>query len=323
MKKLVVLMMHVLSMCICYLFFSGCSRSQSPAERMTGNIVAYVNKSANVNHIWLMDINSSGVGSNTRRLTNDAEGENYPSWSKDGKKLLYQRDYNGSAIYIVDADGKNEKRLSPTPGFDATASFSPDGTKIIYTRLLGFVLPGQIPKSEIRIMNTDGTGDHVILPASDFSVEPRLSVNNQVVFMSHMNDPNGPLHIFTMNIDGTGIRQLNGDGNNGDPVWSPDGNQISFGSDREGNGKVNIFVMNADGSNVKQLTHFSEPIEAGDTNWSSDGTKIIFEWDINGKKQSDPDAYAEVWIMNADGTNQATTKQPCSCVGGAPRWKPN
>jgi TolB protein len=141
--------------------------------------------------------------------------------------------------------------------------------------------------------------------------------------MSHMNNVYGPLQIFTMNIDGTNIRQLTHDGNNGDPVWSPDGTQISFGSDREGNEKLNIFVMNADGSNVRQLTHFDVPIEAGDTHWSPDGTKIIFERDIDGNKQSNPDAYAEVWIMNADGTKQLSTKQPCSCVGCAPRWRPN
>jgi hypothetical protein len=49
------------------------------------------------------------------------------------------------------------------------------------------------------------------------------------------------------------------------------------------------------------LTHFNVPYEAGDTNRSSDGNKIAFEWDVNGMKQSDPAAYAEVWTMNADG----------------------
>jgi Tol biopolymer transport system component len=322
-KKLIFFLTYIFSICMVCLFSAGCSRSQSTVNTMPANLVAFANKTGNLNHIWLMDINSSQTGSNARRLTNDAEGENYPTWSRDGKILVYQRDYNGSAIYTVGADGKNPERLSPTPGFDVTPSWSPDGTKIIYTRLMGLIVPNQIPKTEIRVMNTDGTGDHVILPASDFSVEPRWSVNNQVVFMSHLNDLNGPLQIFTMNIDGTNIRQITHEGNNGDPVWSPDGTQISFGSDRETNGKLNIFVMNADGSNLRQLTHFNVPIESGDTNWSPDGTKIIFEYDIDGKKQSDPNAYAEVWIMNADGTKQLSTKQPCSCVGCAPRWRPN
>src|ERR1700726_409609 len=114
-----------------------------------------------------------------------------------------------------------------------------------------------------------------------------------------------------MNSDATNIKTLTHEGDNGDPVWSPDGRQISFGSDREGNGKLNIFVMNADGSDIRQLTHFQTPIESGDTNWSSDGTEIIFEYDIDGHLQSDPSAYAEVWTMNANGTQQLSTRQPC------------
>ena len=81
--------------------------------------------------------------------------------------------------------------------------------------------------------------------------------------------------------------------------------------------------MNADGSNLLQVTHFEVPIEAGDTNWSSDGKKIVFERDINGMKQSDPNAFAEVWTMNPDGSDAATTTIACSDVGCAPRWKPN
>lgn len=307
------------------IFFSmfSCCKKYTNNSTATTKTVAFVNKTNNINHIWLMDINDAGAGNNARRLTNDTATEDYPTWSPDGKHILYLRGYNGSAIYVVDVDGKNQIRLSPTPGFDVSPSWSPDGTKIIFSRLQGFIVPNQIPKTEIRVMNADGTNDHVIFPSSDFSVEPRWSVNNQIVFMSHLNDLSGPLHVFTMDSDGTNIQQLTQAGNAGDPVWSPDGKLISFGSDREGNNKLNIFVMNADGSNVRQLTHFDVPYESGDTNWSTDGTKIIFEWDVDGKKQSDPNAYAEVWTMNADGTQQKSSKQPCSCVGAAPRWRPD
>jgi TolB protein len=126
-----------------------------------------------------------------------------------------------------------------------------------------------------------------------------------------------------MNADGSDLRQLTSAANNGDPVWSPGGNRITFGSDREGGNKLNIFAMNADGSQLEQLTHFDPPYEAGDTNWSSDGKKIAFEWDINGMKQSDPNAYAEVWTMNPDGSGETSTGVQCSDVGCAPRWQPH
>jgi Tol biopolymer transport system component len=80
--------------------------------------------------------------------------------------------------------------------------------------------------------------------------------------------------------------------------------------------------MKADGSEQTQLTHFDVPDEAGDTNWSDDGSKITFEYDINGMKQSSPTAFAEVWTMNADGSNPITTGIRCSDVGCAPRWRP-
>ena len=283
--------------------------------------MAFVSRQGAVNEIYLMDVDASGVGGNPARLTNDPDAENYPSWSPDGKRLVYQRDFNGSAIYVIKADGTGQQRLSPTPGFDATPSWSADGTKIVYVRLLEVPQANQPPMTDIRVMNVDGTGHHVILANTLFSVEPRWSVNDQVVFMSLMNSSD--LQIYVMSADGGNLWQLTSAGNNGDPVWSPDGNRITFGSDREGGNKLNIFAMNADGSQLEQLTHFDPPYEAGDTNWSSDGRKIAFEWDIDGMKQSNPDAYAEVWTMNPDGSGETSTGVQCSDVGCAPRWQPH
>ncbi|MFT3701284.1 MAG: hypothetical protein QM802_02890 [Agriterribacter sp.] len=265
-----------------------------------------------------MNIDGNGVGFNVRRLTTDEEAENYPSWSPDGTKITYVRDLNGSAIYVINADGTNKKRLSATPGFDVTPGWSPDGSRIVYSKMLGFPIPNQIPKTEIHIMNADGTGDTTILPSSDFSVEPRWSVKNLIAFLSLRN---GGQHIFSMNIDGTNLKQLTTLGSNAEPVFSPDGSQICFGSDRQGDAKLNIFLMNSDGSNQTALTNFAKPVEIGDVDWSKDGKKIIFEYDIDGKKQSDPNAYADVRFINVETRQVTSTQQPCSCVGCAPRWR--
>jgi Tol biopolymer transport system component len=294
--------------------------SALPCGSGTAGRMAFVRRQGSVNQIYLMDVDASGAGSNPTRLTGDGEPENYPSWSPDGTRLAYQRDLDGAAIYVINADGTGQRRLSPTPGFDVNPTWSPDGAKILYVRVLGVPQPNVPPMTDIRVMNVDGTGDHAILANTVFSVEPRWSVNGQVAFMSLMNGSG--LDIYVMNADGTNLRRLTSGANNGDPAWSPDGTRISFGSDREGGNKLNVFAMNADGSQQVQLTHFGVPDEAGDTNWSSDGKKIAFEVDVNGRKQSDPNAYAEVWTMNPDGTGATSTRVQCSGVGCAPRWQP-
>ena len=216
--------------------------------------MAFARQDGAVNHIYLMDISASGAGGNLSRLTNDVEAENYPSWSPDGTQIAYQRDFEGSGIYVIGADGTGQQRLSPIPGLDVTPSWSPDGTQLVYARLYSAPQPNQPPLTDIRIMNADGTGDHAVLAGTLFSVEPRWSVQNRLVFMSLMSSSD--LRVFTMNPDGSGLQQLTSEGNNGDPVWSPDGTRITFGSDRQGGNQLNLFVMDADGSGQEPLTHF-------------------------------------------------------------------
>ena len=286
-----------------------------PSGRM-----AFVALDGTVRHLYLMTITGSGIGGAAIRLTGDQQDETDPSWSPDGSRLAYQGDLDGSAVYVINADGSGEKRLSPTPGLDVTPSWSPDGTKIIYARLYSAPQPDVPPMTDLRIMNADGTDDHSILANTMFSVEPRWSVNNKIVFMSLMSGPD--LEIFTMDSDGTNLRQLTSVATNADPAWSPDGMRISFGSDREGGGKLDVFLMDADGGNQTQLTHFDVPDEAGDTSWSGDGTKIAFEYDVSGMRQSSPTAFAQVWTMNADGSGALSTGVRCSDAGCAPRWQP-
>jgi Tol biopolymer transport system component len=281
----------------------------------------FVRRDGTVNHIYLMYVDAAGEGSDPHRLTRDPQAEDNPVWSPDGQRIVYTRDLDGSGIYVINANGTGQRRLSPVPGMDTTPDWSPDGTEIVYTRLLSPPEPGGAPPlTEIRVMNADGTGDHVILGPTRFSIEPRWSARNQIVFASLMHG--SQLEIYRMNATGTDLVQLTFTGINSDPRWSPAGTRICFGSDRQGGGSVNLFIMNADGSHVVQLTHFAPPIEAGDSDWSPNGGKIAFEWDVNGHRQSDPAALAQIWTINADGTDPASTGVQASGVGASPRWRP-
>jgi Tol biopolymer transport system component len=292
------------------------SSTSSVLVGVKGKIV-FVKKEGNENFVYVMNADHTGK---VTKLASCGTGECYPSWSPDGKKITFQRSENGVGIYVMSSTGTGMKRLSPIPGKDVRPSWSADGKKILFTRVVKEDPNGGIPNTEIDIMNADGTGTKTILPANNtFNVEARMSPDGKkIVFMSALG---GSQQVYTMNADGTSVKKLTNKGIAGDPNWSPDSLHISFGSNREGGGKLNIFTMKADGTDVKQITHFVPPYESGDTSWSPDGKKIVFEWDVDGKGQSDPNARAEVWIVNADGSGTpASTGQACASVGCSPRW---
>ena len=93
-----------------------------------------------------------------------------------------------------------------------------------------------------------------------------------------------------MSANGTNqINLTNGSGWNRNPEWSPDCKEIAFS--RQSNGSnFHIWVMDVDGSSQKRIT--SGAVMDFNPAWSPDGTQIAFR--RNG----------DIWVMNADGTNQ-------------------
>lgn len=105
--------------------------------------------------LYLMDSN----GANVRRLTNNKVYCESPEWTNDGKQIVYtmlvQRDstdqnFNGE-IFIINADGSNQRRLTNRDGFDSGADISPDGKKI------SFYGKSELGNYDIFIMNLDGS----------------------------------------------------------------------------------------------------------------------------------------------------------------------
>jgi len=95
-------------------------------------------------------------------------------------------------------------------------------------------------------------------------------------------DDGGTFQIFTMNADGSNVRQLTDDEfSSSDPAWSPDGQQIAFATAREAPvGSNTLWVMDADGSNQRPLVFHPEtgrPMFGNHPAWSPDGTKLAFD----------------------------------------------
>jgi Tol biopolymer transport system component len=86
--------------------------------------------------------------------------------------------------------------------------------------------------------------------------------------------------------------------------------RIAFASDRSGN--FDIYTMSAQGTNVKRLTF--DPAPERDPAWSPDGKRIAFT-----RKKGLTDFTGEIYVMNADGSNQRRLVQG----GGAPKFSPD
>ncbi len=119
-----------------------------------------------------------------------------------------------------------------------------------------------------------------------------------------------------MDVDGANRTRLtNHPADDGYPAFSPDGQRISFDSDRD-EGSFEIYTMNADGSDVRRLTYNSaRDVSAS---WAPDGSQIAWMSDRSGR--------FEIWLMNSDGSNQhqfTDVAAPSLGTHWFPQWSSN
>jgi WD40 repeat protein len=129
-----------------------------------------------------------------RRIRIPLNGLTTPSWSPDGKQLVFTG-YDGgiSDLFVVNTDGSNLHRLTNDKYADLQPSWSPDGKTIAFTTDRG--------------------------PATDFD---ELKFGNMRIALLHLD--NGAIEVLGHMDQGKNI----------DPVWAPDGRSLAFVSDRNG-----------------------------------------------------------------------------------------
>jgi Tol biopolymer transport system component len=140
-----------------------------------------------------------------------------------------------------------------------------------------------------------------------FQTSPAWSPDGKLIAFVSRRDGHG--HVYVMNADGTGTRQVTtGPKEDDHPSWSPDGKRIVFG--REGA----LFVVPAAGGTVKRVGKGLG--NAADPAWSPDGTHIAYDYRMPGF------AIREIWLMNADGTGirKLTNLEAKSAL---PAWSPD
>lgn len=154
--------------------------------------------------------------------------------------------------------------------------------------------------NEIARMNADGSGFQVLTSNSWDDRQAVRSADGALV--AWVATPSGTPEIDVMGVDGSDPHSVSqGDGSN--PVWSPLGETLAFGTSRDATPQV--YAVEASGSGLRNLTQ-DPATSSSNPYWSPDGTKIVFVRD------------GGISTMNQDGTAQMEIRD----TGGVPKWSP-
>lgn len=242
-----------------------------PAWSPDGKKIAVSRRSPDGNYdLYVMNAN----GKQEINLTNTPLiDEIIPSWSPDGKKIavsscpdgdfdFWAWDYNCTEIYVMDADGSNQTRLTENDKEDYGPTWSPDGEKIVFST-------NRDGNYEIYSMDADGSNPINLTnnPARDGYFAPYWSPDGEKIAFN--TDRDGNWEIYTMDADGSNQTNLtNRESSDSIPVWSADGQKIAFKTNRD-DGNWEIYVMDVDGSNQTRLTNTELQVRVLD--WQSLG----------------------------------------------------
>lgn len=230
------------------------------------------------------------------RATNAQIQERVP----DGARIAFTGD--AGLVSVMGFDGGQYGPLGNVSSVGQYASFSPDGTQIVFVD----------KDSNIVIMNNDGT-DAQKSTNTGLDTSPAWSPDGTKIAFASRRD--GIWQIFTMDPGGANVVNIsNSHTNDLEPAWSPENKHIAFVRTPQFGGQgSDIWSMEPDGSAQTQLTSTIHANE-GRPNWAPDGGTIAFHTNRDGNQ--------EIYIMKSSGASQ-TRLTNNAAIDINPAWSPD
>ena len=151
-------------------------------------------------------------------MTDDPVADFDPSWSPDGRRIAYRHeDQKSGQIYVMNADGSQQRNLTRRRGLDYSPAWSPDGRRIAF----GSVRAG-------KATNADGSGARPLIASGATEQGPAWSTNGRTIaYQSDRGAPGNYDRIWLARSDGSRQHLLTrrlGER----PVWSKRGGYVLF-----------------------------------------------------------------------------------------------
>ncbi|MBZ9654640.1 Tol-Pal system beta propeller repeat protein TolB [Phyllobacterium lublinensis] len=181
-----------------------------------------------------------------------------PRFSPDGQKVvmsLLQED--GSAnVYTMDLRSRTTTRLTSTSAIDTGASYSPDGSQVVFESDRG-------GRPQIYKMGADGSNPQRISFGDGSYSTPVWSPRGDLIAFTKQSG--GQFSIGVMKVDGSGERILSSGYHDEGPTWAPNGRVLMFFRQPPGSNSPHLVTVDLTGRNLRQI---QTPNLASDPAWS-------------------------------------------------------
>lgn len=211
-------------------------------------------------------------------------------------------------IFVADLKGKIVKQLTDLPGYDAEATVSPDGKKIVFTStrngdldLYTCDIDGKNVKQVTFELGYDGgaffspDSKKLVFRASRPQTLEDIKEYKELLAQGLVMPTN--MEIYTCNVDGSDLKQVTHLGKaNWAPFFTPNGKKIIFSSNHQSprGYDFHLFMINADGSGLEQVT--SESYFNAFPMFSPDGKKLVFSSNRNNHGTRDTNLFIADWV---------------------------
>lgn len=227
-------------------------------------------------------------------------------YSPDGAQIAFRRSEGDASddIYLIPSTGGTARKITTQSNPIDGLAWSADGRRIIFSSAHA------TSQGSIWSLSIDGGEPVAVTTPLTHTSSPAVSPAGHR--MAYVNSPNN-VSIWKLSLTGLHESQpfIASNFFDSSAVYSPDGTQVAFRSDRSGSNE--IWLSRSDGSEPRRITHFGGPM-TGSPSWSPDGKSLAFDSRVRG--------HADIYVaslVNGD-VRRITTTTDSDTDNVVPNW---